>query len=140
VFGRISRWFQNGQVHRYLIAVLFGAAAIFFFTDSMLRADFTYREEAGRMRFEVEVGEGPALMSGGSVRWDLDGDGEPDHVSGAAGEPAYLEGRSVEIEAQEVGGSVTMWYTDPVFGSTRTVVKSIRAAQGTPAAEQGGAQ
>jgi hypothetical protein len=83
-------------------------------------------------------------MSGGSIRWDLDGDGEPDRVSGAAGEagePAYLEGRSVEIEAQEVGGSVTMWYTDPVFGSTRTVVKPMTGmAQGTPAAEQGGAQ
>jgi NADH-quinone oxidoreductase subunit L len=144
VLGRVSRWFQNGQVHRYLIAVLFGAAAIFFFTDSMLRADFSYREEAGRLHFEVDVGEGPALMSGGSIRWDLDGDGEPDRVSGAAGEagePAYLEGRSVEIEAQEVGGSVTMWYTDPVFGSTRTVVKPMTGmAQGTPAAEQGGAQ
>jgi NADH-quinone oxidoreductase subunit L len=144
VLGRIGRWFQNGQVHRYLIAVLLGAAAIFFFTDSMLRADFSYREEAGVMRFKVEVGEGPAMMSGGSIRWDLDGDGEPDRVpvpAGATGEPGYVEGPSVEIDAREVGGTVTMWYTDPVFGSTRTVVKPMTGmAQGTPAAEQGGAQ
>jgi NADH-quinone oxidoreductase subunit L len=141
VLGRIGRWFQNGQVHRYLIAMLFGAAAIFFFTGSMLRADFSFREQGNnRIRFQVEVGEGPALMSGGSIRWDLDGDGEPDRVpgqGGETGEAGYLEGQTVEIEVGEVGGTVTMWYTDPVFGSTRTVTKSIRMAPGAPAAEQG---
>ncbi|HWN67076.1 MAG TPA: hypothetical protein VNM90_05520, partial [Haliangium sp.] len=131
VLGRISRWTQNGQVHRYLIAVLIGASAIFFFTAGRQSADFSWRQEGDTFRFRAEVGEGPALMAGREIRWDLDGDGEPDRVSdtkpGAGdGEAPYLDGTDVEIETQEVGGDVTMWYTDPVFGTTRRVVKPIR--------------
>jgi NADH-quinone oxidoreductase subunit L len=155
VLGRISRWAQNGQVHRYLIAVLIGASAIFFFTAGRQGADFSWRQEGARMRFRAEVGEGPALMPGRSIRWDLDGDGEPDQVSAPhaddeapgsghaseAGELQYLDGVEVEIETQEVGGNVTMWYTDPVFGTTRQVVKTIRMVrQEAPAAGHGGAR
>jgi NADH-quinone oxidoreductase subunit L len=167
VLGRISRWTQNGQVHRYLIAVLIGSAAIFFFTAGRQGADFSWRQEDGRVRFHAEVGEGPALMPGRSIQWDLDGDGEPDqvvvppsddeatpaagHAAPAAGhapasevgggEVQYLDGEDVEIESQEVGGEVTMWYTDPVFGTTRQVVKTIRLVrQEAPAAAHGGAR
>jgi NADH-quinone oxidoreductase subunit L len=147
VFGRISRWMQNGQVHRYLIAVLIGAGAIFFFTSGQQGADFSWRKIDGMVRFRADVGDGPSRMAGHVIRWDLDGDGNPDRVSGAA--PAdgpddgsgYRDGFSVEIDANEVGGEVTMWYTDPVFGITRTVTKTIQQVrQEPPAAHPGGAR
>jgi NADH-quinone oxidoreductase subunit L len=140
VLGRITRWAQNGQIHRYLVGVLIGAAAILFFTAGRQGADFSWRQEGGKIRFRAEVGEGPALMPGRVIRWDLDNDGEPDRVPGTTdgGEDPFLDGVEVEIEAHEVGGEVTMWYTDPVFGTTREVVKPIiRVRQEAPAAGHG---
>jgi NADH-quinone oxidoreductase subunit L len=140
VFGRLSRWVQNGQVHRYLVGMLAGAAAIFYFTAMRQSADFSYQEVGGKTRFQAEVGEGPALMAGRTIHWDLDGDGNPDRVSGPEGQDVLLDAPEVEIETMEVGGEVTMWYTDPVFGTTRQVVKAVRSTESTPAAEQGGAR
>ena len=153
VLGRISRWLQNGQVHRYLVAVLIGAAAIFFFTSGQQGADFSWRKAGSVIRFRADVGDGPARMPGHVIRWDLDGDGEPDRVSGTrlanvpgaptdeGADAGYREGLQVEIDAGDVGGEVTMWYTDPVFGITRTVTKTIQQVrQEPPAAHQGGAR
>ncbi|GAB4561353.1 MAG: NADH-quinone oxidoreductase subunit L [Haliangiales bacterium] len=140
VFGRLSRWFQNGQVHRYLGAFVIGAAAIFFGTTwSSSSVDFSYQRVGEMMRFQAQVGSGPALLDGKVIRWDLDGDGEPDARVDATtdGPDALLDGMQVEIELSRVGGEVTLWYTDPVFGGTQEVVKTIRTNPSPGAAERG---
>ncbi|WP_428262307.1 NADH-quinone oxidoreductase subunit L [Haliangium sp.] len=129
VCGRIGRWLQNGQVHRYMVGVVIGAAVIFGATTWGWAPDFSYRTDGRTVQFTAEVGAGPANLRGRTIRWDLDGDGAPDLMPGidraSAGDADYLDDVSVEIDLQEVGGQVTLWYTDPVFGTTRTVVKPI---------------
>ena len=39
IFGRVSRWFQNGNVQRYLVGVVVGGALVFFMTDCRDKAD-----------------------------------------------------------------------------------------------------
>ena len=128
-FGRIYQWVQNGQVHRYMAVFLAGAAAIFLFT-SRSSVDFTYQQTGQTMRFQAEIGSGPSALDGKILRWDLDGNGKPDVkvgvVTSAPADADFLGDAIVEIDAREVGSRVTFWYTDPVFGKTTKVVKTIR--------------
>src|SRR5262249_20242363 len=43
IFGRISRWFQNGNVQRYLVGVVIGGALVFVITDCHHKATFDYK-------------------------------------------------------------------------------------------------
>ena len=71
LFGRVSRWFQNGQVQRYLAGLVVGAAAVFMITDCHQKPTFTLRarrrppppaRRAGR-RHRRRDGEGAAGTS-----------------------------------------------------------------------------
>jgi NADH-quinone oxidoreductase subunit L len=77
VISRVVRRIQNGQVQRYMVGVILGAAAIFFLTSSPA-LDFHYQQVGpDTVRFQADTGAGPAGVGAG-VRWDFDGDGNPD--------------------------------------------------------------
>ncbi len=141
IFGRVARWVQNGQVQRYLAVILGGAAAVFFLTTRS-SADFEYQIVGQSVRFEANVGSGPAMLAGKKIRWDLDGNGQPDLKPGVSADSAshdddhggghgdhdadiYIDDLVVTIDIREVGTEVTLWYTDPIFGNTVEVVKPI---------------
>jgi NADH-quinone oxidoreductase subunit L len=77
VFGRAARTFQNGDVQRYLVAMLLGMAAIFFFTTRG-KDSFTVTGANGMtVQVHTDLGQG---VSGRGARaaWDFDGDGKVD--------------------------------------------------------------
>jgi NADH-quinone oxidoreductase subunit L len=119
VVGRLARWFQNGYVQRYLVAVLVGAAAIVYLA-SRTPADFRYQVVAPlTVEFEADAGAGPGAQNA-SVQWDFDGDGQVDSTGARATHP-FPEARSYDV---------TMWLTDGVFGKTRKVTKSVAVGGG----------
>ncbi|RMH43452.1 MAG: NADH-quinone oxidoreductase subunit L [Deltaproteobacteria bacterium] len=112
--GRAVRAIQNGYVQRYLVAVLLGAAAIFYLTNRG-EADFRYRAVGPyTVEFEADVGTGPAAQSA-RIEWDFDGDGAAD-ADGARVTHPFPAANSYPI---------TMWFTDGVFGTTRRVDKTV---------------
>ena len=114
-FSRIASWFQNGQVQRYLVGVVVGAAAIFLWTSRAEHPTFKYRWTADGIEFRAEPGHG--LRRDARVAWDFDGDGAPD-----PGET----GRQVTKKVGEVGRRVTMFVADPVFGDKQSKPPSWR--------------
>jgi hypothetical protein len=122
VGSRIARWFQNGQVQRYLVALTVGGAIIFF-CASRREPAFTWRQLDGlRVEVTAEVGGGLGER-GAKVEFDFDGDGRADRaaVQGEAEGPITFTWNFLRPGAHEV----TMWITDPVFDrrseATRTV-------------------
>ncbi len=131
MFGRMARWVQNGQVQRYLVGVVLGAVAIFVVTDCRHAPSFVYREVDGFIELEARPGEGVSSANA-KLRWDLDGDGQPDRdVSGEAGLRSAAKQR---VMAGEVGSKVTLWIEDPVSKETVTVTREIRLAEPSGAA------
>jgi NADH-quinone oxidoreductase subunit L len=121
LFGRLSRWFQNGQVQRYLAGVVVGAALVFFIAECGRKASFTYQIVEGEYEFTAEPGAGIGGANA-NLRWDLDGNGIPDN--GPDGKP--LSAEKVRIRAGEVGSHVTLWIDDPITRKTVQVTREIR--------------
>jgi NADH-quinone oxidoreductase subunit L len=104
--GRVTRVWQNGDVQRYLLAMLIGLAAILWLATRG-DASFTVAEEAGlTLRFQADVGDG-VDKAAARVEWDFDGDGTID---------------STDVETS---------YTFPAPGSYPVVLR-ITGAFGTP--------
>ena len=112
-FGRIARWFQNGQIQRYLVGVLVGTASIFLWTSRAEQPTFEYHWTEGGIAFEAKPGHG--LRKNSQVAWDFDGDGVPD-----PGET----GLRVVKQAGDVRSRVTMFVADPVFGDKQSKAPS----------------
>ncbi len=75
-FSQLNIWVQNGQLQRYLVALLVGGAIIFYCASQPV-ADFAWkRGVSGDVTFQADVGEGPGAGTG--VEWDFDGDGKTD--------------------------------------------------------------
>jgi PKD repeat protein len=75
--GRALRWFQNGQIQRYIVALLIGTALVFFFATRP-STDFSWTKTGPlTVRFMADVGDGPA-GAGAEIAWDFDGDGKTD--------------------------------------------------------------
>jgi NADH-quinone oxidoreductase subunit L len=121
LFGRLSRWVQNGQVQRYLAGVVVGAALVFFISDCGRKPTFSYKVVDHEYQFHAEPGAGVGGANA-RLRWDLDGNGIPDVDAGGnlinAPDPTIREG--------EVGTYVTLWIEDPITRKTVTVTKQIR--------------
>ncbi len=112
--GRGARWVQNGQVQRYLVGILLGAAVILFFAFRP-SASFDYVELGGnRVLFIGSAGDGPA-QAGAEITWDLDSDGDLD----ATGDSPVFQYTS------EGKHKVTMTAREGVFGGSRTITKWI---------------
>jgi NADH-quinone oxidoreductase subunit L len=121
LFGRLSRWFQNGQVQRYLAGVVIGAALVFLISDCGRKPSFTYKLVDGEYEFHAEAGAGVGGANA-RLRWDLDGNGVPDVDS--SGKP--IDTADVKVRAGEVGTFVTLWIEDPITRKTIPVTKQIR--------------
>ncbi|HUS31364.1 MAG TPA: NADH-quinone oxidoreductase subunit L [Kofleriaceae bacterium] len=131
LFGRVSRWFQNGQVQRYLAGLVVGAAAVFFVTDCHQNPSFAYRLNGNDLELHAEPGAGISSARA-KMRWDIDGDGKPDN--GPDGKP--LEAADIKVRAGEVGTHVTLWIDDPVTQKTVTVTRAIKFADAAPASSE----
>ena len=78
LLGRVSRWFQNGQIQRYLVGLIVGAAAVFFVTDCHRKPSFDYELlPDGQIHLHALPGSG-LVGETAKLEWDLDGDGQPD--------------------------------------------------------------
>jgi NADH-quinone oxidoreductase subunit L len=102
MFGRVARWVQNGQVQRYLLGVLVGAAAVFALTAWRTDPTFTYRRTSrDTIELRAQPGEG---INGANCRieWDLDNDGKPEAT------PPENDQRVVAVTDGQIGGTVRM--------------------------------
>ncbi|HEY4239597.1 MAG TPA: NADH-quinone oxidoreductase subunit L [Kofleriaceae bacterium] len=118
--GRISRWFQNGNVQRYIVGVVVGGAAVFLVTDCHHKATFEYRVVGSQYQFHAEPGAGISTSTA-KLSWDIDGDGKPD--TDASGK--VIDAADVTVPAGEVGSSVTLWVEDPINHAKVTVTRPI---------------
>jgi NADH-quinone oxidoreductase subunit L len=118
IAGRISRWFQNGNVQRYLVGVSVGGALVFAMTDCREPPTFRYRVVGNELRIHAAPGSG---MSGAAAKisWDLDGDGKKD--VDPASPSGWLDKRDVIVTGYD--GPITMWVEDAI---TRREVKVTR--------------
>jgi NADH-quinone oxidoreductase subunit L len=118
IFGRISRWFQNGNVQRYLVGVVVGGALVFFFATCGHKASFEYKLVGNQLELHAEPGEG---IDGASAKvyWDIDGDGEKDKDD----KGALIDKRDLTVTAY--GGPITMWVADPITGRETKVTQTI---------------
>jgi NADH-quinone oxidoreductase subunit L len=129
LFGRLSRWIQNGQVQRYLAGVVVGAALVFFISDCGRKPDFAYKLVGTEYEFHAEPGAGVGGANA-RLRWDLDGNGVPDNDT--SGKP--LDTTDVKMRSGEVGTFVTLYILDPITQKEVHVTKQIRE----PEMEEGG--
>ncbi len=135
VLSRLARWFQNGQVQRYLVGVVIGGALIFYFASSP-KLGFKYEQKAGNLvEFRPDVGEGMDAK-GALIEFDFDLDGEPDHSA------SFVPGQDM-IVPYSFGGEgsykVTMTMTDSVFKKKYKVTRTVHV-KGPDTGREGGAQ
>ena len=118
--GRISRWFQNGNVQRYLVGVVVGGALVFALTDCHAKATFTYKLVGNQLQLHAEPGDG---IEGATAKiyWDLDGDGKPDADPAKPGQ--LLDRRDVTVTGYS--GPITMWVQDPITRKELKVTQTI---------------
>ena len=119
--GRVLRWVQNGQVQRYIAALVVGAALLFAFAGRS-RADFRYEQAGGQVEFFPLLGAG-ASAEGAEIEFDFDFDGAPDRSY------RYDHQHPVKITWPFTGPGdykVRMWVTDSMFKQRNDVVKTIR--------------
>ncbi len=118
--GRIARAWQNGDVQRYLWAMVIGLALMVGFA-TCFRPGVEVVQTGSRAVLIAEVGAGPG-EAGSKVQWDVTGDGQPD--------PDYAGQRRVEVDFVTPGKHVvTAWITDGVFGRTKKIKRTITVAQ-----------
>jgi NADH-quinone oxidoreductase subunit L len=127
LFGRLSRWIQNGQVQRYLVGVVIGAAAVFLVTDCHEKPDFEYHRVGDMVEFVAHPGGGVA-GSTAKVEWDINGDGKPD--LDASGKP--IDSLTVQKRSGDVGATVTLWVEDPVSHRREKVSHDIPLEEVAP--------
>jgi NADH-quinone oxidoreductase subunit L len=117
IFGRVSRWFQNGNVQRYLVGVVVGGALVFLISDCRKKPTFDYRIVGNQIQLHADPGSG--IAGAAVIQWDLNGDGEPDDDPARPGQK--LDRRDVTVTGYD--GPITMWIVDPV---TRDKIKVTR--------------
>jgi NADH-quinone oxidoreductase subunit L len=109
--SRVMRWFQNGQVQRYLVGVVIGGALLFWFTSRPSPA--VEWKQLGDLSVQAVVDPSAGIGSNGAkVEIDFDGDGSVDRVGEWSDRnPIALAWTYSRPGAHEV----TLWMTDPVF-------------------------
>jgi NADH-quinone oxidoreductase subunit L len=130
LFGRVSRWVQNGNVQRYIAGLAVGAALVFAVADCGRKPTFTYRANGPDLEFQAEPGAGVAGARA-RLRWDFNSDGNPD--VDRAGKP--IDTPFVKIRAGEVGTEVTLWIEDPITRDTVTVTRAVTLPSAATAPE-----
>jgi NADH-quinone oxidoreductase subunit L len=133
--SRISRWFQNGQVQRYLAGLVVGAAAVFLITDCKTKPTFTYERAGDQLKLHAGVGVG-VVGKNSRLTWDITGDGIADPHPETA---KLLEGPDVTLRAADVtSASVTLIIEDPLTRKTEKVTREIEIPIEEPSADKEG--
>ncbi|HTJ40945.1 MAG TPA: NADH-quinone oxidoreductase subunit L [Kofleriaceae bacterium] len=128
ILSRISRWVQNGQVQRYIVGIVIGAAAIFFFASRGHHAGIAYREIPQGVELKADPGAG---LSGVGVkyRWDVDNDGQwdkkPDAAADDTSDAAYIDTPTRLVRRGDIGSEVTLWIIPKSGGKGETVTEAI---------------
>ena len=151
VFGRITRWFQNGMVHRYLAALLVGGALLVYFASrpSAEMDVFVHNQAVNEIRDEIlAVAERHAddpdrrelevrrLLEAKGVRpYVVTLRGNAGAGPGAADSDLtwYRDGKALEAKKSEVtldlGGpgeyEFALEATDGVFDNTRRITQKL---------------
>src|SRR5262249_40350056 len=126
--SRISRWFQNGQVQRYLAGLVVGAAAVFFVTDCKTKQSFHFERKGELLELHANMGAG-VVGANSRMTWDITGDGKAD-TNPETGK--LLEGPNVTVKAADVtSSSVTLIIEDALTRKTETVTREITTPQPT---------
>jgi hypothetical protein len=124
LIGRLARAWQNGDVQRYLLAMLIGLAAIVYFATRTGGSFSTVEEPGNTVRFSADVGDG-VERKGAKVEWDFTGDDRPD----------AFEPETTWTYASPGEYHVVLRVTD-VFGDTKVVKRSVKVG-GRPQAPDG---
>jgi NADH-quinone oxidoreductase subunit L len=119
IFGRISRWFQNGNVQRYLVGIVVGGALVFAMTDCRRKPTFDRKIVGNQLRLHADLGSG-IVSSASRITWDLDGDGKPELDSTSPS--GLLEKRDVTVTGYD--GPITMWVEDPISHTKLAVTRT----------------
>ena len=127
IFGRISRWFQNGNVQRYLVGIVVGGALVFAMTDCHRKATFDYKIVGNQLVLHADPGSG-LVGSESRITWDLNGDGKPE--LDATSKSGLLEKRDVTVTGYD--GPITMWVEDPIAHTTVAVTRTINLNAAKP--------
>ncbi len=124
LFSRVSRWVQNGQVQRYLVGVIAGAAAVFLVSDCRHDPTFEYRDENGKLELHARFGYG-LVRESSRVRWHLHDDKCDDDPK----KPEALQEvdkLDATFPSGEAGAEVTLCIYNRVSGKTIAVTRTIR--------------
>jgi NADH-quinone oxidoreductase subunit L len=127
IFGRMSRWFQNGNVQRYLTGVVVGGALVFLMTDCRHKATFDYKIVGNQLQLHAQPGSG-IVGANARIYWDLDGDGQKDKDPASPGK--LLDKHDVTVVGYN--GPITMWVEDPITRREVKVTQTINLNVGTP--------
>jgi NADH-quinone oxidoreductase subunit L len=120
--SRISRWFQNGQVQRYLAGLVVGAAAVFLVTDCKTKQSFHFERKGELLELHANTGAG-VVGKNSRMTWDITGDGVADKHPETG---KILEGPSVTVKAADVtSASVTLIIEDAMSRKTHKVTREI---------------
>ncbi|HUS67094.1 MAG TPA: proton-conducting transporter membrane subunit, partial [Kofleriaceae bacterium] len=132
LLGRVTRWFQNGQVQRYLVALVIGGAALVFFATRPGGGTDFYWEQTGELTvaFEADLGGGPG-SSGAVVEFDFDGDAVADYTATwkKGDEPVLTQWQFTRPGEHKV----TMRVKDAVFEKQGAVTRTVRVEEKRPA-------
>ncbi len=121
VFGRLSRWFQNGQVQRYLVGVVIGAAGLFAVTECRHhKLSFSYRQVGDVLEFRADSGYG--LGKAAKYHWDF---GQHGTESNTADTEVVTKRRG------DVGELVTLSVEDPITQKSESVTMPVLTTEGT---------
>ena len=134
VLGRASRWFQNGQVQRYLAGLVVGAAAVFLISDCRQAPTFDYEIVGDRLHLMAKPGAGVAGATT-KLAWDVDGDGTPDSDPGTG---ALYSTPDLFVLLGDTHARVTLFIEDPVTRKTTKITRAIRLPSATTGAAASG--
>jgi len=115
VAGRLTRWFQNGQVQRYLAGIVVGGALIFLVTDRGSDDKFKYEQDMKvacgvnavatktncKMTFRAAVGTGPSAHNA-RVVWKFH---DKTQLKGFAVTKTYPKAGSYKVIMEVTGGA-----------------------------------
>ena len=112
--SRVSRWFQNGQVQRYLSGLVVGAALVFVVTDCKSKPSFEIVRTGEQLELRASMAAG-IVGKTSKIKWDINGDGKGD-----------VEGATVTVNAADVTSStVTLIVEDAVTRKSITVTEDV---------------
>ena len=132
LLGRVMRWFQNGQVQRYLVALVIGGALLVFFATRPGGGTDFYWEQTGELTvaFEADLGGGPG-SSGAVVEFDFDGDAVADYTATwkKGDEPLLTQWQFTRPGEHKV----TMRVKDAVFQKQGEITRTVHVDEKRPA-------